>query len=511
MTVERFDLAIIGAGPAGMAAALEARRHRLRTVVLDEQSAPGGQVWRNVEAVTTRRPQDLFVFGAEYADGFAFAQKFRNCGAEYRPGARVWQVEIATPDALPTEALQPPASLVLPSGSALDTGPDDDEVHVERRRTGADRHLYYTDARGAHHIAARHVLVATGAYERPMPVPGWTLPGVLTCGAAQVMLKTSAMVPGPQVVLVGSGPLVLLLAVQLLRAGVRPAAVVGTVPAGNYLRAAGRLWPALLAPGYLSKGLSLIGALRRSGVPRHAAATDLRIEGSARAEAVVFRSAGREHRIAAQTVLLHQGVVPNANLWQSLGLEHYWDAAQRCFRPVVDAWGNSTLAGILVAGDSAGIGGAEAALCAGELSGLSVAWQQRRIDTAERDRRAWLARRALKAHWSVRPFLDRLYLPPPAMRVPVDDDTVVCRCEEVTAGALRRLAVTGVHGPNQMKAFSRCGMGPCQGRLCGLTVTELIAATQRRSPSDVGCYRVRAPVLPVTVGEVADLDRPHRG
>ena len=245
-------------------------------------------------------------------------------------------------------------------------------------------------------------------------------------------------------------------------------------------------------------------------MPTFAAAADLRIEGGARVEAVAFRSRGREYRIAARTVLLHQGVVPNASLWQSLGLDQYWDGAQRCFRPVVDTWGNTTSAGVLVAGDSAGIGGAEAALCAGELSGLSVAWQQRRIDTAERDRRASLARRALEAHWRVRPFLDRLYEVPPALRVPADDGTIVCRCEDVTAGELRRLALGGVAGPNQMKAFSRCGMGPCQGRLCGLTVTELIAATQHRSPAEVGCYRVRAPVFPVTVGQVAGLDLPPR-
>jgi NADPH-dependent 2,4-dienoyl-CoA reductase/sulfur reductase-like enzyme len=500
MSLEKFDLAIVGAGPAGMAAALEARRHRLRTVVLDEQPDPGGQAWRNVEAVTTHRPQDLFLFGAEYAEGYPFVQQFRNCGADYRPGARVWQMESDAREA-PT-----PVSLALPAGDRLDTGPDDEAVHVERRHVEADRHLFYTDARGTHHLAARHVLVATGAFERPVPVPGWTLPGVLTCGAAQVLLKSAAMVPAGPVVLVGSGPLVLLVAVQLLRAGVRPAAVVGTVPGSNYLRAAARLWPALLAPGYLSKGLSLMAVLRRSEVPRFASATDLRIEGAGRAEAVVFRSAGREHRIAARTVLVHQGVVPNAHLWQSLGVDQCWDRAQHCFRPLVDAWGNTTLAGLLVAGDSAGIGGAEAAVCAGELSALSVAWQQRRIDTGERDRRARLARRALKAHLGVRPFLDRLHEPPAAMRVPAGDDTMVCRCEEVTAGALRRLAVTGVAGPNQMKAFSRCGMGPCQGRLCGLTLTELIASTQRRSPTEVGCLRVRAPVLPVTVGELAALD-----
>jgi 2-polyprenyl-6-methoxyphenol hydroxylase-like FAD-dependent oxidoreductase len=145
VTVERFDLAIVGAGPAGMAAAIEARRHRLRTVVLDEQPAPGGQVWRNVESITTRRPQDLFVFGTEYADGFVFTQRFKACGAQFRPGARVWQVEIAMP--VPQEP-QPAQPLVLPGGGALDTGPDDEAVHVERRRTGADHHLYYTDAAG---------------------------------------------------------------------------------------------------------------------------------------------------------------------------------------------------------------------------------------------------------------------------------------------------------------------------------------------------------------------------
>jgi NADPH-dependent 2,4-dienoyl-CoA reductase/sulfur reductase-like enzyme len=504
VNVEHFDLAIVGAGPAGMAAAIEARRHRLHTVVLDEQPAPGGQIWRNVEAVTTRRAQDLLVFGSEYADGFAFTRRFRACGADFRPGARVWQIESAEPARQAVHRIESPA---VPGSGLRDTGPDDDCMHAEQRRCGADCHLYYTDARGTQYLAARHVLVATGAQERPVPVPGWTLPGVLTCGAAQVMLKSAAMVPRSPLVLAGSGPLLLQVAVQLLRAGVRPAAVVDTTPAGNRLRAAGRLWPALFAPGYLSKGLSLIGALRRSGVPRFAAATDLRIEGGVRAQAVVFRSAGREHRIAAQTVLLHQGVVPHASLWQSLGVESSWDGVQHSFRPVVDLWGNTTRSGFLVAGDSAGIGGAEAAVCAGELSGLSVAWQQRRIDTLERDRQASRIRRALMAHRRVRPFLDRLYEPSAALRVPAGDDTIVCRCEGVSAGELRRLALTGVSGPNQMKAFSRCGMGPCQGRLCGLTLTELIAATQHRPAAEVGCLRVRPPVLPVSVGDLADLDR----
>jgi NADPH-dependent 2,4-dienoyl-CoA reductase/sulfur reductase-like enzyme len=509
MSIEQFDLAIIGAGPAGLAAAIEARRQRLRTVVLDEQPAPGGQIWRQVEAVTTRRPQDLFVFGPDYADGYPITQRFRGCGADYRPGAMVWQIEIGEIGASDAGSARPPPAVSAMLPEALDTGPDNDpELHIERRRTRADRVLYYSDARGAHRLAARHVVIACGALERPMPVPGWTLPGVLTCGAAQILMKTAALAPRAPFVIAGAGALPLLLAAQLLRAGIRPEAVVETVPAANRLRALRHSVPALLAPGYLAKGLSLLGALSRAKVARYAGATALRIEGGTRAESLCFRHRGHEVRLPVQTVLLHQGVVPNANLWQSLQVEQYWDARQLCFRPGVDLWGNTSLAGILIAGDSAGIGGAEAALCAGELSALSVAWQQRRIDTGERDQRALAARRGLRAHWSFRPFLDQLYRPPHALRVPADAATIVCRCEEISAGELRALAAQGVPGPNQMKAFSRCGMGPCQGRLCGLTVTELIAAEQRCAPDRVGSYRIRPPVKPVTVGEFASLDEP---
>ncbi|MBC7782031.1 MAG: FAD-dependent oxidoreductase [Proteobacteria bacterium] len=473
---ELFDLAIIGAGPAGIAAALEARAQRLRTVVLDAQPAPGGSAWRNVEAVTTQRPQDLFVFGPDYADGFPIAQRFRRCGADYRAGASVGAIELA----VSAQAAAPQPGVYMPATGALDTGPDiDPATHIERRRTGADRRVHYTDSRGERTLAARHVLIATGAFERAMPLPGWTLPGVLTCGAAHVLLATAGLVPSHPVAIVGSGPLALQVAAQLLRAGVKPVAVVETMPLSNSLGALRHLGAAVLAPGYLAKGLSLSGALRRAGVPRFAGATEVRIEGAARAEVVAFRHRGRTHRLPVATVLLHQGQVPDAQLWQSLKVDRYWDARQWCFRPDVDDWGNTSCAGIVVAGDGAGIGGTEAALCAGELAALSIAWQQRRIDTRERDRRARRAQRALRAHSSMRPFLDRLYLPPPASRVPSDDDTVVCRCEDVCAGELRALVAQGVRSLEQMKAVSRCAMGACGGRLCALTAAELIARATR--------------------------------
>ncbi|EML1602446.1 (2Fe-2S)-binding protein, partial [Burkholderia cenocepacia] len=156
-----------------------------------------------------------------------------------------------------------------------------------------------------------------------------------------------------------------------------------------------------------------------------------------------------------------------------------------------------------IAGDGAGIGGARAAALAGEVSALDIAARLGALDTQRQAARERPVLRALHRHLAVRPLLDALYTPPAALRRP-DDGTIVCRCEEVTAGEIRRLAALGCQGPNQMKAFTRCGMGPCQGRWCGTTVGELIADVQQRGVGDVGHYRIRAPIKPVTVGEMAD-------
>jgi bacterioferritin-associated ferredoxin len=211
---------------------------------------------------------------------------------------------------------------------------------------------------------------------------------------------------------------------------------------------------------------------------------------------------GRRQRIAARTVLLHQGVVPHTHVTWSLRAQHRWDEAQQCFAPVTDAWGELSVPGIRVAGDGSGIGGAKAAAAQGRLAGLAAAQAGGFIDAIQRDRCAEPWQRQLRQHLAIRPFLDALYRAPDGHRIPADPVTV-CRCEEVTAGALREAVRLGAQGPNQAKAFSRCGMGPCQGRLCGLTVTEVIADASRRSPQEVGFYRIRPPLKPLTVGELA--------
>jgi NADPH-dependent 2,4-dienoyl-CoA reductase/sulfur reductase-like enzyme len=312
---------------------------------------------------------------------------------------------------------------------------------------------------------------------------------------------------GP-VVLAGCGPLLYLLAWQYLRAGVKVSAIVDSTTQADYRRALAHVGGALRGWRDLAKGLRLIGALRAAGVPFHGSASRFAVEGEAEAQALSFDDArGRRQRIPARTVLLHQGVVPHTHVTLSLRAEHGWDDVQQCFAPVADAWGELSVPGIRIAGDGRGIGGAKAAAAQGRIAGLAAAHACGRLGEADRDRLATRWQRELRRHLAIRPFLDALYRAPDAHRVP-EDDVMVCRCEEVTAGTLRASVALGAQGPNQAKAFSRCGMGPCQGRQCGLTVTEVIAQASRRSPQEVGFYRIRPPLKPLTVRELAAAELP---
>jgi heterodisulfide reductase subunit A-like polyferredoxin len=237
-------------------------------------------------------------------------------------------------------------------------------------------------------------------------------------------------------------------------------------------------------------------------VPIHRNVRDIAIEGDTRAEAIRFTAGGRAHRLPCDTVGLHEGVIPQQQMTRALGLDHDFDAGQRCFRPRHDASGRTSKAGVFVAGDAGGIIGAEASAQDGTIAALAALHDLGRLTAEKRDRRISEAERARRAHLTARPFLDRLYQPRAAILDPPDAVTV-CRCEMITAAALRDVTRKGVVGPNQAKAFLRCGMGPCQGRLCGPTVTQVIAHATGLDAAETGYYHIRSPLKPITVGELA--------
>jgi len=354
----------------------------------------------------------------------------------------------------------------------------------------------------AHLTRARAVIIATGAQERPFAIPGWTLPGVMGAGAAQILLKTSGLVPTGRTVIAGCGPLAYLAAWQLLNAGAPITMLLETTPRGRFLRALPHAARFIASP-YFGKGMRLVRDVRDNvQVVRRVAS--LAADGSDRLERVRYRVDGSERSVAADLLLLHQGVVPNINLANAVGCELEWDDQLSCLRPRLDAWGASSVPGIWITGDGGGIQGAGAAEHRGRLAALAASHALGAFDGSRRNALAVRHRQALARANAGRRFFDVLFAPPDAFRVP-SGDTIVCRCEEVTAQQIRDAVALGCPGPNQLKAFLRCGMGPCQGRMCGLTVVDLIADARGVHPRDVGYYRLRFPIKPLTLGELATL------
>lgn len=458
---EHRELVVVGAGPAGMTAAALAAGFGIDTLLLDEQSLAGGQAWRGVG----QSPARAEVLGEDFERGAERIGVLRTSGAEHRPSCRVFDVD-------------------------------------------APRRLRVADNAGGYWVEGQRVILATGALERPFPFPGWTLPGVFMAGGAQALLKTAGLVPATRadssgdivtgdVVLAGTGPLLLLLAWQYLRAGVRPLALLDTTPAGNYRRALSYLPGALAAGGHVAKGFGWLRGLRAAGVRHVTGVQTLRAVGGEHLEAVEFTRRDRGERIDTGMLLLHQGVVPDIDLGRVAGCRHYWDDRQLCFRPVLGEWGESDVEGITIAGDGGGIGGADAAAAQGALAALAAAHALGRLDSGERDRLARPHFRELERQRRLRIFLEMLYRPRDEHRVPDDDRVTVCPCNGTTAGELRAALAAGPLDAAALSMATACGTGRCQGRLCGLTLTEIAAGECAREPRDVGYQAIRAPVRPV--------------
>lgn len=455
---ESYDVVVVGAGPAGLAAAAATAKAGLSTLLLDENPGPGGQYWR---AIGSTPLQDRRRLGPDFWSGADHVRAVAEAGVEVIRRATVWSLD-------------------------------------------RNLELGVSVGGGSAFVRARRVVLATGALERPFPIPGWTLPGVMTVGAAQTLLKSSGLVPDGRVVIAGQGPLLWLLAAQVLRMGGHIDRILDTTERKNYLAAAPHALSFVTSP-YFLKGLALMARVRAK-VPVTSGVTDLAAEGQGRLAAVSWRVGDRRETAPADVLLLHQGVVPNVNLAMAAGVEHRWDDVGLCWSPVLDETGGTSVEGISIAGDGAGIGGADAAIVRGRIAARAT------IEALAPDAVATLPsmadlRAALARAVRGRRFLDTLFRPARAFRVPASDETIVCRCEEITAGDVRRAVSIGATGPNQLKAYLRTGMGPCQGRLCGLTVTELMAEARGTTPDAIGYYRLRAPVKPITLAELAALPK----
>ncbi len=472
------DLLVIGGGPAGLAAASIAAEAGLDVVLVDERGKLGGQYYK--------QPPDAFAVNDALVDrqlrrGRAMTRRVQESGARVLSGVTIWAA----------------------------SGP--------------------TEVMGLGHTASyvfrpKRLIIATGAYDQAVPMPGWTLPGFMTTGAAQTLLRAYQVAPGRRVVISGNGPLNVQLAAELTRAGVTIVALAELASAPG-VRSAPHL-AAMLgnAPDLLRDGLGYLRTLRRAGVSilyGHSVVAASGSEGVARATVARIDGSGRpvpgtECVLDADAVCVGFGFLPSSDVARALGCRHRYDERRGHLVTVRDRLGRTTIDGVAVVGDGGGIGGARVAVAQGVLAGVDAARCLGAGESRARAREARRAERTLRRQQRFQRALWALYDAPLIGDRLARDDTQICRCEEVTRATIHQAIDDGVRSLGALKRVTRAGMGLCQGRYCAGIVAGMLPARDRRATDELDFFAPRAPFKPVRIGAVApgrftDSDMARRG
>lgn len=448
------QIVIIGTGPAGTRAAETLLRQGCRNLtVISEAPASGGQIYRRQPPGFTRKAEEIYGSEAEKAVALHGSFDALASAVDYRPDTLVWNI--------------------------------------------FDRKVFTNGPHGVDEIPFDRLVLTTGAMDRILPVPGWTLPGVFTLGGAQIAMKHQACAIGRQVVFAGAGPLLYLVAWQYMKAGANVVAVLDTSAFANKIAASLKL---LALPRLMLRGLKFRRDLKAKGVALHEGVRLTRIDGDRSVTAVTFTKGGVVNRLDCDAVGLGFGLHPEMQLAELAGGRTRFD---RIFRQWVLAHdGEGRVADrVYVAGDGHAIGGADVAELTGERAAWAVLADLGLPVSAERQS---FIRRALKRQAIFRQGIEQSFPLPAAWVADTPDETILCRCENVTFGEVRA-AIAELEPPdvNRLKAFARPGMGRCQGRVCGHVLAELLAAETGRPLEEVGRLRGQAPVKPLPYAAAA--------
>lgn len=462
-----IDLLIIGAGPAGICAALSAIRYNLNVVLVDQNHNAGGQVFRPLPAeFSNPSPPD---------QGSLLRQQLADSSVRCYFEHTIWNIS-------------------------------------------SDLRVDAVGSQGPVHWQCKAILVATGTTERVVPFPGWTLPGVFGLAAATIMLKSQRMLPGTETLLAGCGPLLSAVATGVLDGGGKLAGIVDSASRWDWIKTSPKL---MSRPDLSWQGAKWLHQIYQSGTPfysRHVI-EKIEIAESARLKVTLAPINAEKrlldnprHFIYTDSVVVGNGLTPSTDITRLLRAKHHFDRQLGGWVVTTDSECRTSVSGIYAAGDGCGVSGAAAAMKQGELAGLSVAHDQNRLDEHSYKRQETKIKNEwLKASRFGRAMGGLMALPKGlVMNIPAT--TIVCRCEDVTRADIEAAIKEGATSMDQIKAWTRCGMGPCQGRTCSEIAAELAAEKLTCTREMLGYFTGRAPLRPVSLeqltGEYSYADIP---
>ncbi|CAG36975.1 NAD(P)/FAD-dependent oxidoreductase [Desulfotalea psychrophila] len=454
---QKWDVAIVGAGPAGLSCAITAAKLGLDVILLDDQNLAGGQIYR---WVTGDNAHKNFLSPHDREEGAALVNSMLEGNIRYIANAVVWH-------------------------------------------GGYERLLATVDGKTMD-IRTQYIVIATGAMERPVPFKGWTLPNVMTAGSADLLYKTAGMTPDAPVVIAGNGPLVPLVAGHLLELGVPLAGILETMPLTNLVRSMAHMPKALQDIPFLFKGVKMTAALL--GKTKYfRGVSNISAHGDNKVERVQFSSFSGKHSIDCSTLLVHEGLIPRTHVSRMFQLEHVWDKTQRYWYPLVNQFGKSSNQRVYVVGDCTKVHGIGSSTCKGEMAALDITQKLGKVGAGKAKELIGETQKRLQKAVAPRDFVDSYFAPRKGL-FDMDDSVTVCRCENVSAGDIRRAVQEGCQEVNDIKLRTRCGMGPCQGRMCGSALAEIAAKELGRDVPAVGALNIRTPVRPVSLENIMILE-----
>lgn len=440
------DVLIIGGGAGGLSAAIAARGAGANVLILDERKVPGGQYFKQA---ADGPPLDR-----QQADGAALLAEAKLSGADILDSVEVWG------------AFDGPLFLGTRDGAALAVRP-------------------------------KATIVATGAYERPCMVPGWTLPGVMTTGAAQTLWRSYRTLPGARVAICGSGPLNLQVALELADGGADVALVAeaAPAPATNPLHLLGA---GLADPALTFKGWKMVRGLRKAGIPLRYRTDLVAVAEHDDGLAVTTRGPRGRNTVVVDALCMNAGFEPQNEILRLLGADMTYDPAFGQLRCVRSTTCETSVPGLFAVGDCAGLGGAPAAMAEGRIAGAMAAAKAGHGDGHD----MFAEHRALARHRRFQKHLWRLHAIAPGTLTDAPDEVIVCRCEDITLAQIRAGLKAAPGHVGTLKRATRVGMGRCQGRYCGAVAARIVAETTGKPIDDHSHFAPRVPIKPVSIAAI---------